>query len=134
MTIVRWILAVVVGFFAYWIVMLMSLGVTAMIVKSARNISQDSASALVGHSAPLAGLGFGLGSFASAFLAIAIAPAAQRRIAGVVAVVALAAWAIYGQIYAKHAMPGAVIEAGAAIIGAVLAYGLTQAMFKGRAT
>jgi hypothetical protein len=133
MTIVRWILAVVGGVVAYWVVMLLSLGVIGMIVQNTQKISQDRAATMVGHSAPLVGLALGLGSFATVFVAIAIAPHTQRRVMGALAVLAAAAWAVYGQVFAGSNMTTAVIEAGGAIVGAIAAYGLAQAMFRRRA-
>jgi hypothetical protein len=133
MTIVRWILAVIAGVVLYWVVMLLSLGVIGMIVQNTQTISQDRAGTIVGHSAPLVGLALGLGSFAAALVAIAIAPRTQRRAMGALAVVAAAAWAVYGQVFAGHDTTTAVIEAGGAIVGAIAAYGLAQAMFRRRA-
>ncbi len=45
----------------------------------------------------------------------------------------LAAGAVYGQVYAGSKMTTAVIEAGGAIVGAIAAFGLAQAMFRRRA-
>ena len=132
MAVVRWILAVIAGVVLYWVVMLMSLGVMAMIVENTKHVSEDSAAATIAHMNPLVGLALGLGSFAAVFVAIAIAPHKQLRIMGAVAVLAAAAWAIYGQIYAGSPMTVALIQAGAAIAGALAAYGLAQALFRPR--
>ena len=132
MIIVRWILAVIGGVVSYWVVMLLSLGVVGMIVQNTQTISQDRAATMVGHSAPLVGLALGLGSFATVFVAIAIAPRTQSRVMGALAVLAAAAWAVYGQVFAGADTTIAVIEAGGAIVGAIAAYGLAQAVFQRR--
>ena len=135
MTIVRWILAVIGGVVSYWVVMLLTLGVVGVTIQNTQSLSQDRAAAIVGHSAPLVGLALGLGSFAAAFVAIAIAPRAQRRESHrrPWRPWPPLAWAVYGQIYAAHDTTHAVIEAGGAIVGAIVAYGLAQAMFRRRA-
>ena len=133
MTVIRWMLAVIGGVVSYWVVMLPSLGVIAMIVQSAENISQDRAGAIVGHSAPLLGLAFFLGSFAAALVAIAIVPRRQWRTMGAVAILVAAGWAVYGQFFAGHDTMTAVIEAAGGIIGAVAAYGAAQGLIGRRA-
>jgi hypothetical protein len=133
MTVIRWILAAIAGVVSYWVVMLLTLGIIAMVVKSVENVSEDRAGAIVGHSAPLLGLAFFLGSFAAALVAIAIVPRRQWRTMGAVAGLVAAGWAVYGQVYAAHDAMTAVIEAGGGIIGAVAAYGAAQGLFGRRA-
>jgi hypothetical protein len=129
MTVIRWMLAVIGGVVSYWVVMLLSLGVIAMVMKSAENISVDRAAAIAGHSAALVGLALFFGSFAGALVAIAIVPRRQWRPMGAVAILVAAGWAVYGQFFAGHDTMTAVIEAAGGIIGAVAAYGAAQGLF-----
>ena len=122
MTILRWILAVVGGFFAYWFVMLMSLGILALTVQHLEDVFTPGQHMIVGHSAIIVGLSFLLGTYAGCISSIAIAPRQSWKIMGYIAVVVGIAWAIYGQIYAGHAFGDFVIESLGGIIGAGLAY------------
>jgi hypothetical protein len=121
MVVLRWVLAVVGGVVAYWIAMLMTLGVLMM----ALHVKPEAAA----HSVPLLSGALGAGTFVAVFVAIAIGPPANRRMVGLVAFVAGAAWAIYGQIYAGNALGAAAAEAGAAIVGAGLAWLLASRLF-----
>ena len=129
MTFFRWILAVLAGIVSYWVVMLASLGVTAMILERTQHVSEDRAAAETGHSAMLLGLALLLGSFAGAMATVAIAPHRQWRTAAGVAVIVAAAWAVYGQFYAGHDMTTAIIEASGGTGGAVVAYLVARGIF-----
>jgi hypothetical protein len=129
MTFFRWILAILGGIVSYWIAMLASLGVIAMILESMEHVSEDRAAAETGHSAALLGLALFLGSFAAAMVTVAVAPHKQWRTAAALAVVAAAAWAVYGQYYAHHDMATSIIEAGGGAGGAVVAYLVARGIF-----
>ena len=122
MTIVRWILAVVGGFFAYWFVMLMSLGILALTVQHLEDVFTPGQHMIVGHSAIIVGLSFLLGTYAGCISSIVIAPRQSWKIMGTIAVAVGIVWVIYGQIYAGHAFGDFVIESLGGIIGAGLAY------------
>jgi hypothetical protein len=109
--------------------MLMSLGIFTMIVESTEKVSEDRAAQIGGHSAALVGAALFLGSFAGALVAIAIAPRAQWKMMGAVAIVVAALWAVYGQFVAGHDIVTAFVEAGGGILGGVAAYGTAQALF-----
>ena len=122
MTIVRWILAVVGGFFAYWFVMLMSLGILALTVQHLEDVFTPGRHMIVGHSAIIVGLSFLLGTYAGCISSIAIAPRQSWKIMGTIAVAVGIVWVIYGQIYAGHQFGDFVTESLGGIIGAGLAY------------
>ena len=133
MNIVRWILALVGGFFGYWIVMLMSLGIMALTTERLEDVFTPNHHMIVGHSAIIVGFAFLLGTYAGCICSIVLAPRQHWKIMGYIAVVIGIAWAIYGQIYAGHQLGDFVIESLGAIIGAGLAYFTGYRLF-GRTT
>jgi hypothetical protein len=129
MAYVRWILAVAGGIVSYWVAMLATLGIIGLILERIEHASEDRAAAETGHSIALLSLALGVGSFAAAMVIVAIAPHKQWRTAAALAVVAAAAWAVYGQFYAHHDITTALIEAGGGTAGAVVAYLVARGMF-----
>lgn len=122
MVVLRWVLAVVVGVIAYWVVLLMALGVLIM----ALHATPEGA----GHSVPLLSMALFIGTFAAVLVAIAIAPPENRRIMGLIALAVAAVYQIYSQIAAGHGLVIGAAEAGVAILGAVLAWLLARRFFK----
>jgi len=122
MNIVRWILAVVGGFFGYWIVILMSLGIMALTIQRLEDVITPGQHMIVGHSAIVVGLAFLLGTYAGCIASIAIAPRPHWKIMGYIAVAVGIVWVIYGQFYAGHQLGDFVIESLGGILGAGLAY------------
>jgi hypothetical protein len=124
MAILRWVLAVVAGVVAYWVALLLSLGVLALTMQKI-GVQVDA-----GHSVSLLSLSLFAGTFAGCIAAVALAPRQSWRTMGVVALIVAAVWAIYGQISAGHDIAAAVAESLAAILGAVGAYALAWRMFR----
>jgi len=122
MVVLRWVLAVVGGVVAYWIAMLMALGVLIM----AFHVTPEAAA----HSVPVLGGALFAGTFAAVLVAIAIAAPVSRRIVGLIALALAALWAVYGQVYAANALGTAAAEAGAAMIGAGIAWLLASRFLK----
>jgi hypothetical protein len=123
MTVLRWVSAVAAGVVAYWVALLMSLGVLALTMQKIGVHTE------AGHSVSLLSLSLFAGTFAGCISAIALAPRQSWRTMARVALVVAAAWAIYGQISAGHDVAAAVAESLAAIVGAAAAYGLAWRLF-----
>jgi hypothetical protein len=126
MVVLRWVSAVVAGLIAYWVALLLALGVLAMAVQKFASPSD------VGHSVTLLSLSLLAGSFAGCLAAIAIAPRPSWRTMAAIAFVVAAVWAIYGQISAGHDLVASIVEALAALLGAAGAYLVAARMFDGQ--
>jgi hypothetical protein len=123
MVFLRWVSAVVAGVVAYWVALLLTLGVLAMAVQKIATPSD------VGHSTTLLSLSLLTGSLAGCLAAIAIAPRPSWRTMGAIAAVVAAAWALYGQVSAGHGLVASIVESLAAVLGAAGAYLLAARMF-----
>jgi hypothetical protein len=123
MVVLRWVSAVAAGVVAYWVGLLLTLGVLAMALQKVATPTD------VGHSTTLLSISLFAGSFAGCIVAIALAPRSSWRTMAVVALAVAAAWAIYGQVSAGHDLVAAVVESAAAIVGALAAWGLAARTF-----
>lgn len=125
MTVLRWILAVIAGVTAYWVGLLLTLGVLAMALHTVVT-PEDT-----GRSVVLLSIALFAGTFAGAIAAIGVAPPAGRRTMGLLVLAVATIWAVYGQWYAHHPLPAAAAEVLAAVLGAVLAWLLGRRMSQG---
>ncbi|HUO88892.1 MAG TPA: hypothetical protein VMU08_06940 [Rhizomicrobium sp.] len=123
MVVLRWVSAVAAGVIAYWVALLLSLGVLAMAVQKVATPAD------VGHSVTLLSISLLVGSFAGCIAAIMVAPRANWRTMSVVALAVAAAWAVYGQVSAGHDIVAGIIESLAAIAGAAAACALASRLF-----
>jgi hypothetical protein len=126
----RWVFAVIVGFFAYWAALLLSLGIISLSISRyvlAADHQTYDASVYVGHSIVLVGLAVFLGVFAGCISSMAIAPRAGWRIMGYIAAAVGVLWTVYGQI--SHPLIGAAATDVFAILGAGAAYVVAAGSF-----